>query len=529
MDTHSISSALAAATTLVAVSSVDPRRAPMNDSPQVTRRRLLRNAGLAVAVAGTSSALIRAETATPAAAATGAKTAAAAKSGPITTAYVEVNNDSITSVGNYTLASNGANVFDIGIIFAANINYDGTTAQLYFNPQVQAVLDNAATQIAPLQAKGIKVMLSILGNHQGAGFANFPDQQSAAAFATQLSNAVSTYGLDGIDFDDEYADYGTNGTAQPNAWSFPYLVQALRNDLPNKIISLYFIGPSSTTLSYNGIVVGDLINYSWNPYYGSWGVPDVPGLTQAQLAPAAIDIQNTASSTATSLAQQTVSGGYGVFNTYNLPDTDASAYISSFTQPLYGSNAVYLSGTSVAAAFNNTGIANDGSSGANFDSDGYAYSAQALSAAGVSPGSKITASGKTFTWPNVSAGSADNFQAGGQKVAVSGSGSIAFLGSATNGPSTGTATVNFTDGTSQSVTLSFSDWTLNGGGASVEAGNTAAITTSYRNTSSGGKDTVSTKVFATSAISLTSGKTVASVTLPASANQGELHVFAIAT
>jgi hypothetical protein len=505
----------------------------MNDSPQVTRRRLLRNAGLAVAVVGTSSAVVRAETATPAAAAaSGAAAAAAAKSGPITTAYVEVNTDSITNVGKYVLASNGANIFDIGIIFAANINYNGTSASLYFNPQVQAVLDNAATQIAPLQAKGIKVLLSVLGNHQGAGFANFPDQQSAAAFATQLSSAVSTYGLDGIDFDDEYADYGTNGTAQPNAWSFPYLVQALRNDLPSKIISMYFIGPSSTTLSYNGIVVGDLLSYSWNPYYGSWGVPDVPGMTQAQLGPAAIDIQNTSSSTAASLAQQTVAGGYGVYNTYNLSSADASQYLSSFTQPLYGSNAVYL-GAASTATYNNSGIANDGSSGANFDGDGYAYSAQALAAAGVSPGSQITASGKTFTWPNVSAGAADNYQAGGQTVAVSGSGagtsgSIAFLGAATNGPSTGTATVKFTDGTSQSVTLSFSDWTLNGSTASVQAGNTVAATTPYRDTSSGGRDTVTTNVFATTPVSLPSGKTVASITLPASANQGALHVFAIA-
>ena len=502
----------------------------MNDNPQVTRRRLLRNAGLAVAVAGVSSAAVRAGAATPAAAATRAASAAVTKSGPLATAYVEVNTDSITSVGQYALASNGANVFDIGIIFAANINYNGTSAELYFNPQVQAVLDNAATQIAPLQAKGIKVLLSILGNHEGAGFANFSDQATAAAFASQLSSAVSTYGLDGIDFDDEYADYGTNGTAQPNAWSFPYLVQALRNDLPDKIISLYFIGPSSTTLSYDGIVVGDLINYSWNPYYGTWGVPDVPGLTQAELAPAAIDIQNTASSTAASLAQETVADGYGVFNTYNLPDTDSSQYISSFTQALYGSNAVYLGGTSIAA-YNNTGIASDGSSGANFDNDGYAYSAQALAAAGVSPGSQLTAAGTTFTWPNVAAGSADNYQAGGQTVAISGSGTsgtVAFLGAATNGPSTGTATVNFTDGTTQSVTLSFSDWTLNGGSASVQSGNTVAITTSYRDTTSGGQQTVGTNVFATSPISLTSGKTVATVTLPASVNQGELHIFAIA-
>jgi len=503
----------------------------MNISPQISRRQLLRNAGLAVVAGGVSSVAAPVGTVrTAGAVASVAAVAAAAKSGPITTAYVEVNNNSIASVGKYALASNGANVFDIGIIFAANINYDGTSAYLYFNPQVQAALDNAATQIAPLQAKGIKVLLSILGNHQGAGFANFPDQQAATAFAAQLANAVTTYGLDGIDFDDEYADYGTNGTPQPNAWSFPYLVQALRNDLPNKIISLYFIGPSSTSLSYNGIVVGDLLNYSWNPYYDSWIVPTVPGMTQAQLAPAAIDIQGTPASDAASLAQRTVAGGYGVFNTYNLPDTDVSQYLSSITQPLYGSNAVYTAGTGTAT-FNNTGIGNDGSTGANFDGDGYAYSAQALSAAGAGPGSQLTASGTTFAWPNVPVGTADNYQATGQTVAVSGSGgsgSIAFLGAATNGPSTGTATVNFTDGTSQSVTLSFSDWTLNGGSASVQAGNTVAITTPYRDTTSGGRDSVATKVFATSAVSLPSGKTVASVTLPAGTNQGTLHVFAIA-
>jgi glycosyl hydrolase family 18 (putative chitinase) len=264
-------------------------------------------------------------------------------SGPITPVYVYCNDDSIVNAGRFALASTGANVFDIAILFAANINYNGSGAYLYFNPQVQAVLDNAATLIAPLQAKGIKVLLSILGNHQGAGFANFPGQQAAADFAGQLTKAVTSYGLDGIDFDDEYADYGTNGTGQPNAWSFPYLLQALRNDLPEKIISLYFIGPSATTLSYDGIEAGELINYSWNPYYGTWGVPDVPHLTKAQLAPAAIDLQGTPASTAHSLAGQTMTEGYGAYLTYNLPGNDISQYISSFTQVLYGSPAVYTS------------------------------------------------------------------------------------------------------------------------------------------------------------------------------------------
>jgi hypothetical protein len=268
--------------------------------------------------------------------------ASPAKNGPISVAYIEVNSNSMLSVGNYTLASGGGNVFDIGVIFAANINYDTTTnsAYLYFNPQVQSVLDNVSTQIRPLQAKGIKVELSILGNHQGAGFANFPSQAAASAFAKQLSDAVTQYGLDGIDFDDEYADYGNNGTGQPNASSFVYLVSALRQDMPNKLITLYDIGPAASSMSYGGVDVTQDINYAWNPWYGSWAVPSI-ALPNSQLSPAAVEIGATPASTAASLAQQTVDGGYGVYLTYNLDGSDQHTYISSFTQTLYGSAATY--------------------------------------------------------------------------------------------------------------------------------------------------------------------------------------------
>ncbi|GLY38027.1 chitinase [Amycolatopsis sp. NBRC 101858] len=268
--------------------------------------------------------------------------AAPRKTGPISVAYVEVNNNSMLNVGKYALAQGGGNVFDIGVIFAANINYDTATksAYLYFNPNVQNVLDNVSTQVRPLQAKGIKVMLSILGNHQGAGFANFPSQQAAAAFAKQLSDAVTKYGLDGIDFDDEYTEYGNNGTGQPNASSFVYLVSALRAAMPTKLISLYNIGPSASRLSYGGVDISSKFTYAWNPYYGTWGVPNI-ALPKSGLSPAAVQIAATSTSTAASLAQRTVSEGYGVFLTYNLGASDAHTYISSFTRPLYGKDAVY--------------------------------------------------------------------------------------------------------------------------------------------------------------------------------------------
>lgn len=266
------------------------------------------------------------------------------KNGPIGVCYVEVNNNSMDNVGKYTLQSSGKQLFDIGIIFAANINYDATQqkAVLYNNTQVTSVLNNAATTIQPLQAKGIKVMLSILGNHQGVGISNFTSRAAAHDFALQLSNAVTTYGLDGIDFDDEYAEYGQHGSLpNSNDSSFMLLLQELRSLIPNKLITFYYIGPSISHLTYNGTQAGSYVDYSWNPYYGTFSAPSVPGLGNANLGPAATDVTATSQSTAVSMANSTKSGGYGVYLYYNLDATDRSGYLSAISNVLYNENTVY--------------------------------------------------------------------------------------------------------------------------------------------------------------------------------------------
>ncbi len=126
--------------------------------------------------------------------------------------YVEVNDHDVRNVGSYVL-TNGKPMFDIAIIFAANINYDisSQSAVLHCNTQVRHVLVCATTRIKYLQDKGIQVLLSILGNHTGAGVCNFPNKESATDFAQQLADLVIKYGLDGVDFDDEYAGYGKEG------------------------------------------------------------------------------------------------------------------------------------------------------------------------------------------------------------------------------------------------------------------------------------------------------------------------------
>lgn len=263
------------------------------------------------------------------------------KSGPTSIAYVEVNNDELRNVGRYTL-ENGANAFDVAIIFAANINRDADgDAVLYANENVQRTLDQAATQIRPLQAKGIKVTLSVLGNHQGTGLANFTSKADARDFAAQVSATVEKYGLDGVDLDDEYSDYGVDGTPQPNDQSIGWLVAALRADMPGKIISFYDIGPSSTSLQHEKPSIGKKLDYAWNPYYGTYTAPTIPGVPKSKLSAAAVDVQNTPADLAVTLAQRTKADGYGVFLTYNLPDGDVSGYVSGFTNVLYGQRAVF--------------------------------------------------------------------------------------------------------------------------------------------------------------------------------------------
>jgi predicted alpha-1,2-mannosidase len=182
--------------------------------------------------------------------------------------------------------------------------------------------------------------------------------------------------------------------------------------------------------------------------------------------------------------------------------------------------------------YTNTGISTDGgSSAADYDGDGYSYSANALAAQNVTPGGTITSDGVTYTWPNVQAGQLDNIEANGQTIplAPTSATKIGLIGSATNAPATGTTgtlTVTYTDGSTQQIPVNFGDWTLGAGSEQPPAGDQTIAQTSYRNADGGSsKQTVDTYLFAVDG-TLTAGKTVASVTLP-SPDSGDFHVFAI--
>ena len=177
--------------------------------------------------------------------------------------------------------------------------------------------------------------------------------------------------------------------------------------------------------------------------------------------------------------------------------------------------------------YGNTGISSDDHQAcADLDGDGYSFSADALAKAGVTAGGTVTAGGVGFTWPATC--QPDNVLAAGQTILLSGQSgatTIGFLGTSTDGATSGPVTVTYTDGTTSTGTLSFSDWA----GSAAQGENTVA-SIPYRNSGTGTSQTLTISVYEMS-LPLTAGKTVASVTLPYVGDSVDgvaaMHIFAI--
>ncbi|MDX2591649.1 GH92 family glycosyl hydrolase [Streptomyces sp. WI03-4A] len=198
---------------------------------------------------------------------------------------------------------------------------------------------------------------------------------------------------------------------------------------------------------------------------------------------------------------------------------------TSYEQPV--ALTVAAPGT-LLAAYDSTGVSDDSGDHdeADYDGGGWSYSRQALAAAGLTPGGHGTVDGLGFTWPDSPAGRPDNASAAGQSVDLATpAAKLSFVGSAVNGNQKTTATVTYTDGSTGTIDLAFTDWTVGGGGGTVQYGNRVVAKTAYRNVAGADKDPVATYVFATEPFQAPPGKTIRSVTLP---DDTDLHVFTLA-
>ncbi|MFF9623031.1 GH92 family glycosyl hydrolase [Streptomyces griseosporeus] len=240
-----------------------------------------------------------------------------------------------------------------------------------------------------------------------------------------------------------------------------------------------------------------------------------PGITAT---PAEGTVTDGARQVVLSAADDTAQGFYDAQVTVVSGDT-------SYTQPV---TLTVAAPGSLLAARNNTGVSDDAGEHdeADYDGGGWSYSRQALAAAGLAPGAEGTVGGLSFTWPASPAGRPDNAAAAGQTIRLTDPAArLSFVGSAVNGNQRAQARITYTDGTTGTADLAFSDWTLGGGGGGVQYGNTVVARTAYRNVAGADRDPVATYVFATEPVTAPDGKRIASVTLP---DDTDLHVFALA-
>jgi lysophospholipase L1-like esterase len=209
-------------------------------------------------------------------------------------------------------------------------------------------------------------------------------------------------------------------------------------------------------------------------------------------------------------------------------DAGMQSIANSIPLSLFGPAGIPPAVTTLTAAFNNVAVTDDSNTGlGNFDGGGASFSAQALATGGAAAGKTVTTGGVALTWPaTAGTGRPDNAVATGQTITVPGSGrTLAFLFSADYGSVTGRGTINYTDGTSQAYTLTSPDWFV-----TSTADATVTVIAPYQNRVANARFNQPSAIFGAS-IALATGKTVASIRLPAAgtvpiqAGAPSMHIF----
>lgn len=229
--------------------------------------------------------------------------------------YVETNDTNPLNCGDYTLP-NGKALIDIVELFASNIHKRTVSGQvqptLYLNDKMTNLLENGGylKYVKPLQDKGIKVLLTVLGDHQGIGVTSMNSTQTTQ-FARILAEAVRRYNLDGIGFDDEYADDYSSYTN-----SYDEIITKLHALLPaDKLITVFDWGGTGYITSAGRAC----IDYGYHGLFGSYmGTPGI-GLDKARWSPISLNLGNTYNiNTVYSWAQNAKNGGYGAMMCFNI-------------------------------------------------------------------------------------------------------------------------------------------------------------------------------------------------------------------
>ena len=165
-------------------------------------------------------------------------------------------------------------LFSIGNIVnlkTVTVDYDSATKRAILNlsSDIRYVLEHTDKYIRPLQDHGHKICICIEGGGKGLGFCNMNDAQ-IIDLTNQVKNVIELYNLDGVNLWDENSGYDKEGIPTTNTTSYPKLIKALHEALPDKLLTL--VDKGEPTESFydaslcGGIEVGKFIDYAWHGY-----------------------------------------------------------------------------------------------------------------------------------------------------------------------------------------------------------------------------------------------------------------------
>lgn len=225
---------------------------------------------------------------------------------------IEANDTNPLSQMSFTLKETGEPFIDMVILFSSNINFDVKTGESYIfhNKELTNILSNSEKYIKPLQERGIKVILSLLGNHDQAGVANLSDE-AAKDFALKIKQCCDAYNLDGVFFDDEYSNYPyydvPAGFVTPSSEAASRLIYETKKVMPEKLVTTYVYGALSYMTTVDGVAPGESVDIAISDYGA--GPADYEGLANTKISPWSAEYARGYFIGDYSL-QQVISGGY---------------------------------------------------------------------------------------------------------------------------------------------------------------------------------------------------------------------------
>ena len=138
--------------------------------------------------------------------------------------------------------------------------------------------DELKLDISALKKAGKIVLMDIMPDHEDAGWNSFNTQQQAKKFALQVNEAINKYGWDGIDIDEEYAQYRKG----PNFGSITRVLFELKNIwkeedyrhpgkrliIAKALFTDYDDFAKPVNMDGKDVMMADLLTYGWEMSYG---------------------------------------------------------------------------------------------------------------------------------------------------------------------------------------------------------------------------------------------------------------------